>query len=295
VISGIARGDITRDYVTAVPRRAGILINTVTNVMRYAEYPAPPPLAGIVDRFWILEGRAPGVPEPIIPDGRVEIVLHFGQPFDRHHADGRVERQAPGLVVGQMRAPVCICPSGSAGVAGIRLAPAAARTVLGCPAGEITGQFVEIEALLGSTSLLRERLGAAASDAVRVRLLEQWIGARVSSPPTRDVEAAVRAITATGGSTDLVSIAAHAGISLRQLERRFLADVGLTPKVFARLVRLQSALRRISDGEPLADAAVACGYYDQAHMARDFGHLAETSPTAWRRYAGVLTPLFVSR
>ena len=44
-----------------------------------------------------------------------------------------------------------------------------------------------------------------------------------------------------------------------------------------------------------ADAAVACGYYDQAHMARDFGYLAETSPTAWRRYAGVLTPLFVSR
>ena len=227
--------------------------------MRYAEYPAPPNLAGIVDRFWILEGRAAGVPEPIIPDGRVEIVLHFGQPFERHHADGRVERQAPGLVVGQMRAPICICPRGTAGVAGIRLSPAATRIVLGCPAEEVTGEFVEIEALLGSTSILRERLAAAADDGVRVRLLEQWIGARVAAPPARDVEAAVRAITETGGASDLVSIASHAGISLRQLERRFLADVGLTPKVFARLVRLQSALRRISDGEARADAAVACG------------------------------------
>lgn len=263
--------------------------------MRYAEYPPPPALAGIVDRFWILEGRAPGVPEPIIPDGRVEIVLHFGQPFDRHHTNGRVERQAPALVVGQMRAPICICPQGTAGVAGIRLAPGATRLVLGCPAEEITGQFVEIDALFGSTSILRERLAAAADDVVRVRLLEQWMRARVTATPAREVGAAVRAIAESGGAADLLSIAAHAGISLRQLERRFLADVGLTPKVFARLVRLQGALRRISDGEALADAAVACGYYDQAHMARDFGHLAETSPAAWRRYAGVLTPLFVSR
>ena len=263
--------------------------------MRYAEYPPPPALAGIVDKFWILEGQAPGVPEPIIPDGRVEIVLHFGQPFDRHHTDGRVERQAPALVVGQMRAPICIAPGGTAGVAGIRLAPAATRMMLRCPAGEITGQFVEIDALFGSTSILRERLAAAANDAARVQLLERWVRARVAALPAREVETAVRAIADSNGAVDLLSIAAHAGISLRQLERRFLADVGLTPKVFARLVRLQAALRRISDGEALADAAVACGYYDQAHMARDFGHLAETSPTAWRRYAGVLTPLFVSR
>ena len=52
---------------------------------------------------------------------------------------------------------------------------------------------------------------------------------------------------------------------------------------------------RISDGRALADVAQACGYYDQPHMARDFGLLAQTSPTAWRRHAGELTPLFVAR
>jgi AraC-like DNA-binding protein len=267
---------------------------TVTSSLRYAEYPPRAPLAAIVDRFWILEGAGCGVPEPIFPDGHIEIVLHFGDPFDRHHPDGRVEHQASGLVAGQMRAPICLGPSGRAGVAGIRLRPAAARTVLRCPATEVTGAFVDAGTFFGSTAALRDRLAFADAPA-RVALLEAWLRSFIAGHPPRDVDAAVRAITASGGSADLVSIAEHAGISLRQLERRFLADVGLTPKVFARIVRLQGALRRVADGEPLAAAAVACGYYDQAHMAKDFGRLAETSPTAWRRYSGVLTPLFIGR
>ena len=79
------------------------------------------------------------------------------------------------------------------------------------------------------------------------------------------------------------------------LERRFLADVGVTPKASARTLRLQAALRRIAEGQSLADVAVACGYYDQPHMTRDFRRLAETSPAAWQQYGGALTPLFVGR
>ena len=266
----------------------------MTNSLTYAEYPPRPSLAAVVDRFWILEGAGSGVPEPIFPDGHIEIVLHFGDPFERHHPDGRIERQVSGLVAGQMRAPICVGPSGRAGVAGIRLRPAAARTVLRCPATELSGAFVEADTFFGSTATLRERLAFADAE-TRVALLEAWLQSFIAGDPPRDVDAAVRAITASGGSADLVAIASHAGIGLRQLERRFLADVGLTPKVFARVVRLQGALRRIADGEPLAAAAVTCGYYDQAHMAKDFGHLAETSPTAWRRYSGMLTPLFISR
>ena len=46
--------------------------------MRYAEYPTSPPLARIAECYWILEGHGTGVPEPIIPDGRIEIILHYG-------------------------------------------------------------------------------------------------------------------------------------------------------------------------------------------------------------------------
>jgi AraC-like DNA-binding protein len=263
--------------------------------MRYAEYPPSAALAPVVDCYWFLEGPGSGVPEPIIPDGRIEIVFHYGARFSRHLDAGPIERQAPSLVVGQMLAPISISHHGIAGVAGIRLRPAAARAVVGCSAVDLTDRFVDLESVFGATATLRERLAGAEDDTARVALLASWLEPRVRGVPARDVDAAVAAIASTGGRVDLVRVAVHAGIGLRQLERRFLADVGVAPKTFARMVRLQAALRQIRDGHPLADVAQTCGYYDQPHMARDFSLLARTSPAAWRRHAGELTPLFVAR
>ena len=263
--------------------------------MRYAEYPAPPDLAAAVDCFWVLEAEGSGTQEPIIPDGRIEIVLHYGVPFEQRLPDGRVERQPLSMIVGQMLAPISVGYLGHAGVAAIRLRPAAARAVIRCSAAEITGRVVALEALFGSTETLRERLALARDDRARVDLLAAWLRNIVRSGPAREIDGAATAIAAHAGQVDLVGLAADAGLSLRQLERRFLADVGVAPKAFARMVRLQSALRRIAAGQALAEVALACGYYDQPHMARDFSRLAETSPAAWRQYAGSLTPLFVGR
>src|SRR5687768_7002089 len=162
--------------------------------MRYAEYAPPAALAAVVDCFWFLEGPGTGVPEPIIPDGRLEIVFHYGVRFIRHLDDGRIERQAPSMVVGQMLAPISIGHHGVAGVAGIRLRPAAARTVVGCSAAELTNRFVDLESMFGPTATLRERLAAARDDAARVALLVAWLDARARGGPAREIDAAVRAI-----------------------------------------------------------------------------------------------------
>jgi AraC-like DNA-binding protein len=245
--------------------------------------------------YWILEGRGTGVPEPIIPDGRLEIVLHYGVRFERHHVDGTIERQPAALIVGQMLAPISVGYTGNAGVAGIRLRPAAAGTVLRGRAAELTNRAIDLEDLFGPTGTLRERLATARDDAARVRLLDDWLAVVVRGTPARDIDRAVTTIAASGGTVSLLAVADAAGLSLRQLERRFLSDVGVAPKTFARMVRLQSALRRIAAGRALAEVAHACGYYDQPHMTRDFSRLAETSPAAWQQCAGDLTQLFVGR
>lgn len=261
--------------------------------MRYAEYAPAPALARLVDRYWILEGRGGGPPEPIFPDGRIEIILHFGEPFERHHLDGAIERQQGAIVIGQMRAPICIAPRGAVGVAGIRLKPAAGLCSLGCHADELSGRVLDADAVFAAVGSLRERLAEAGDDRQRVALLDDWMRGAVRRQPLHAVEAAVASIDACAGAADLERIARQAGVSTRHLERQFNAHVGLPPKTYARLVRLQAALRAVGSGRPLAEIAVACGYYDQAHMANDFAHLADMSPAAWRRHAGELTPLFV--
>lgn len=261
--------------------------------MHYAEYPPSPALARVADCYWILEGHGSGQPEPIIPDGRIEIILHYGVRFERHHVDGTVERQPASLLVGQILAPVCLGYRGQAGVAAIRLRPAAARAVVRGSAAEVTNRAVDLEDLFGSTATLRERLALAPGDAARVRLLDDWLSSVVRGVPSDGIEAAVNMIVSTSGTAGLAGVADLTGLGVRQLERRFLTDVGVAPKSFARMIRLQAALRRIADGQSLADVAHACGYYDQPHMTRDFSRLAETSPAAWQQYAGHLTQLFV--
>src|SRR5215471_8085300 len=262
--------------------------------MRYAQYPPSPALASIVEWYWILEGADCGEPQPIVPDGRAEIVLHFGDRFERHLPNGRVERQDPALLVGQILSPIRLACRGRAGVAAIRLRPQAARALAGCAAADLTERTIDLDAVAGSTEEVRERLSLARDDEARIRILETWLAVRVRAEPSRDVAAAVDAILVAPGAVSLPRIAGHAGISVRQLERRFLADVGMPPKTFARIARLQAALARIAEGTSLADAAHACGYYDQPHMTRDFARLAETSPAAWSVSGADLTRVFVT-
>ena len=262
--------------------------------MRYAQYPPSPRLASVVECYWILEGSGCAEPQPIVPDGRPELILHFGDRFERHHPGGAVERQDPALLVGQLLAPIRLACPGRAGVAAIRLRPSAARLFARCPAAELTGRSIDLDAVVGSTATLRERLALAGGDAERVRLLESWLAGRIRGEPAREVAAAVDAILAAPAAASLPAVAAHAGLGVRQLERRFQADVGMPPKTFARIARLQRALAWIAAGASLADAAHACGYYDQPHMTRDFARLAETSPAAWSASDADLTKLFVT-
>jgi AraC-like DNA-binding protein len=264
--------------------------------MRYAEYLPGPEFASIVERFWLLEGAAAGAPDAIIPDGRVEVVFHYGGTFWRHLPDERPIRQPASLLVGQMVEPVVLAPEGESGVAAIRLMPAAARTFLGFPAREIAGRFVELDAVCASTGELRERLAEAGGDAARIQLLEAWLRRLIRRTTRPQMDAAVSAIVQSGGRAPIDRIAARTGLGVRQIERHFHDEVGLGPKTFARIVRLQAALARIRQGgaSSLSDVAIACGYYDQAHMARDFRQLAAMSPTVWQAHAGELAPLFIS-
>lgn len=90
---------------------------------------------------------------------------------------------------------------------------------------------------------------------------------------------AARRITLAKGALDLAAFAQELGLSIRQLERRFLAAVGLSPKLFCRIRRFNEVLQVL--GQPSrnwVDTAIACGYYDQAHLIRDCKQLSGNTP-----------------
>ena len=260
--------------------------------MRYQEFDPSPALRTIVEKYWILEGTGSAGWECILPDGRAELIFHYGDAFARRASESRVEVQPAAMFVGQITAPACLQPRGAVGVAAIRLRPEATGA-FGPSAAALTNTFERLDSLARTGSVI-ERLAAAAADRDRVSVLEQFLAGVVRAAPRPDVSFAVNCLVRHGGAMPIDAVAALTGVARRQLERRFHTDVGLTPKAFARLLRVNRAARLVLSGTSLADAAAACGYFDQSHMTNDFRGLIRQSPTEWQRMAGTLGPLFVA-
>ena len=91
---------------------------------------------------------------------------------------------------------------------------------------------------------------------------------------------AVDSMTERGGRGRISELAAFTGTSNRQFERRFNARFVMRPKLYARVVRFQSALdsKARSSTKSWTDVAHEFGYHDQMHMIHDFKEFTGTSP-----------------
>lgn len=164
------------------------------------------------------------------------------------------------------------------------LTPLGARVLLGIPAGELTRRVVDLDDILGrEAQRLSERLYDASCWEERFALLDDRFASQVFDGPalTAAVAAALRQIHDSGGTESVGTLVAGAGCSHRHFIARFREEVGLAPKTVARLVRF-SRVRLALDGDTAADWAGIvhrCGYYDQAHLHRDFRAFTGLSPS----------------
>ncbi len=268
--------------------------------MLYCEIKPQPPLNSFVECFWTLEGDGPspdGTPERILPDGCVELILNFGARFSQH-SDGRRVLQPRHFFVGQMTGPILISPTGKVELLGIRFHPGGTAAFLRLPMNELTDQLAELGSL--SSELERELLSAgergsslkeksaAVESALLARLLRRH-------PNLSSLRLAAR-IVDSAGLISVDQLAADAGISSRQLERRFMREVGVGPKLLGRILRFQQVFRAVERSDAAwAAIALECGYYDQAHLIRDFNQFAQQTPSVLFAAQRALTEAFTRK
>jgi len=241
--------------------------------MRYREFRPSAASAGFIDRYWILELEASeaGGEQKVVPDGASELILNFAEPFESFSA-GQWRKQPVSFLAGQITGPLRLRSTGRSRIFGVRFLPHGAGKALGFPMTAIRDAIVPVADL--STTLARELDRAARFECVEAALIRcKQRGGREDGL----IDAAVRELEA-GATAE--TVAAAAGISRRQLERRFSNLVGLTPKHFQRMRRFQRVFQALEgDARGWADAAISCGYYDQAHLIRDFKEFSGDTPS----------------
>jgi AraC-like DNA-binding protein len=205
--------------------------------------------------------------------------------------------QAPGsydtLLGGLHTSPALIGGDGRQSGIQLALTPLGARALLGMPAAELANRDEDATRVIGGFAAeLRERVRAQRTWAERFAVLDDLLGRRAAGLDAGrgggirpEAAHAWRRLRDTRGAVSVAELAAQTGWSARHLNSVFRAETGLAPKAAARVFRFDHARRRIARtaaaGATLAGLAADCGYYDQAHLAREFRDLAGCPPTQW--------------
>jgi AraC-like DNA-binding protein len=265
-------------------------------MLRFFRHQPAPPLAEFVDDIWQCADAPPHPRERVLPSGTVELVINLRE--DAFHiydpaAPAHVRRYSGAMVSGTYAGAFVIDPRQHASIIGVHFKPGGASAILGLPSDDLAETHLDLEALWGCSAAvrLRERLCGAVTPAERFRLVEAELLHRLLRPQRARhpaVPVAVRWFEQAAPIPSVHEIARRLGLSQRRFIQVFTAQVGLTPKLFSRILRFQRVRQSLEPSATFAApdwarTAVRCGYFDQSHLIRDFREFSGLNPGDYLR------------
>jgi AraC-like DNA-binding protein len=224
--------------------------------------------------------------QPIPARSSPLIEFQFGDLAEIHWCDRPlVERSAPAVIVGlQTHRRVRLQITGTVESFVIFFQPTALHRMFSLPMHELTNTDHDARDVLGTwVDELEQRLSESRTFEKRVLIANAFFFRRCSTLPSPDgITAAAMSILYRRGSIQVPALAQRASMSTRQFERRFTREIGLTPKLYARIARFESALesKALSTADSWTNVANRLGYFDQIHMIKDFKEFSGEIPTS---------------
>ncbi|MEW6271578.1 MAG: AraC family transcriptional regulator [Thermodesulfobacteriota bacterium] len=240
----------------------------------------PPHLAGYVERLWYSEGTTAAPRERLLPNGLVELAICLAEPHRLIEGAGPALLRA--CLTGLQTGPMVIEHPSYHRVLGLRLHPAGAYAALALSMREVSGLTVELCDLVGRAGdELAERCHDAPSIERCFHVAADWVAERAARSRGLDPRIAwtVGRIDESGGRVPIAELREATGYSKTRLADAFREQIGVVPKVYARIVRYRRALALLdARTSSLADVALQAGYYDQSHMTTEFRELGGLTP-----------------
>lgn len=255
--------------------------------MRYVEVAPCAALRTTVECAWSVTSDAPSPGHRVLPDGCMDVL------FDRSGA----------RVIGSMSRAIVTSPTmDRVDVFGVRFHPGEAAPFVRERARALRDGAVPLDVFWGPTArALHDEIMSTTSMPSRLRAIERVLLARHLSARNAKstdflgdrVREAIRFVRACVTVPSVAAIARAVGVTTRTLERAFDERVGVGPKLFARVMRMQRVVARIDRGvDAWSTLALDAGFADQAHLVRDLHELAGATPTALSRERSAVSHSF---
>lgn len=257
-----------------------------TNPMNYQTYQPNNDLSSLVKCYWTLEIPAEYSSEKqrIIPDGCMELIFILGDDIKRYTSENEFIIQPLAIVVGQITESFTIQPVGYVHCFATRFYPYGIANFIKTALKNLENKETAIAELFGLSTAgeLEEKIIHAGSTEQRIEIIESFLLGKLNEKATIDriVKSTVDTLIATNGSSPIKNILKEDLSKRRQLERKFLKQIGISPKQLSKVVRLQSALKLLLNQktETFTEIAYESEYYDQNHFIKDFKEFTGLTP-----------------
>lgn len=260
--------------------------------MLYLERQPHPALAPYIKSFWYC--AYPGVPhrrEIVLPSGRLQIVISLARDHLTDCANGLhapASNSAAALLVGLYSQYQVIDSTDLEELIGLVFHPGGTAPFVSEATHLFTNRETSLEDIWGNASnALREQLREAPTPDAKFKAFEIALLQRLQRTAIRTRHPAVDLVLAhlrgSPGTETIAELTRSIGLSPRRLSQLFREQVGVSPKLYCRILRFQQTVQRLHRGDdiPWSELALACGYYDQSHFANDFRAFSGISPTTY--------------
>jgi AraC-like DNA-binding protein len=259
----------------------------------YKKIAPSPPLAPFVECYYVWEGQPHGgrllVESP--PNGFASMVFNYGGAYHIHNPKLQGVAVPSAFLSGQSTRSYRLSLQGDIGMVGVVFKPAGLGTLFGLPMYEFSDQRTALPDVLGRRAAeLHEQICEAPAYAERIGYLEGFLLDYLSrnSITYSRVDYAADQIVRKHGMVNLGEIIDEVFLSRRQFERKFLHQVGVSPKYYARIRRIGIVCAMLAADRwqvhDWHDFIHRAGYYDQSHFIKDFVEFIGQNPSQYVKY-----------
>ncbi|MBC2840083.1 response regulator transcription factor [Robiginitalea sp. SC105] len=225
-----------------------------------------------------------------VPNGCLELIFHLNDLHCDLEKDHTWSQSPDYMVIGLHTKPYEVRFKNFVKVFSIRFKPEGLYGIFGVPASELKDTYHDMALILGDRFMdFSNRLKEEKSVVSMIRQTEQFLLKNLmdSKIDMNYINVAAELIRNKKG-VKIEDLPGQVCISQRQLEREFKNKVGISPKHYLRIIRINEVLRLLKGNKAIDLTSVAyhCGYYDQAHFINDFKNITGEKPGIFVRDKG---------
>lgn len=250
--------------------------------MSYQEYKPSELLSGAVDSYWFAVNSGKPSESRILPDGYVDIIFNLGK------ATPTLAEWSVGIS-GMMTRYRDISSHADSELIGVRFKPGHLNTLCPVPFSEFKNASVNASEIIPElNSTIPEKLYERKNNFQRLAFIEEVL-LTLMNKKKGDEDRLIQAVCASiagpvSAPVNFLKLADDHCISLRQLERRFKAAVGLSMKEYHSIIRFNKTIKNIAQNpeKSFADIAFEMGYFDHSHLTKEINRMAGKNPSLFR-------------